>query len=609
MCNGAKGSAGSENAFNFNNIEAVVAGEHRIHTEGAGYWGFDTSTVDFDISFQMEFGDWGDDGWFGFNTAGHNQLRIYNHKIETKALVGTDYEGRHQEQAFSEEITSGWHTVRMIMDDGNAGATGGHTTFTVKVIIDGVETGYSWFAEDWSGNAYCLKNNTDTTVNVTSTNTYLLPSQDISDLAISNNTIGNVGGNTAFNFNEVQSVATGEHRIHTDKNYGQWNTSVYDIDVSFQVEFADWGNGYIAFRLSSDNEIRLYNDKVETVRLVGTEYEGQHTSKAFAEKITSGWHTVRLYYCDGKAGCAGGDSNFTVKAYIDGVEYSYVHGAMADWGSSGAFRLMNQTGTTVKMLSTKVEAPSAQKAINALVNNAYMTAGASIRLNANGNGIRFETNVLAKDVEELKAWMANGAIKAVSFGTMIVPTDYLTEGETLETLRVAGKVADCVSTGFYEKVSDETTYRFWGSLVDIQAFNYTRSFIGVGYICVTDSEDNATYYYVEYDLSNARSMYSVAKAAYTSDYAWTEAEKTALKAYIDGVVIINTDGQYMGGLDEAVYTPAYSVSYADGVVTITSTSEIKTVVVYMSETQIVRLTSAQLTFSNENKTVSFEYNA
>ena len=361
MCNnavpGGDGNAtvGSDSAFNFNEVQSVATGEHRIHVEGQNYWSYDTATKYFDISFQMEFADWGDSGYIAFNTAGNNQLRIYNHKIETKALVGTGYEGRHQEQAFAEEITSGWHTVRMVLDCAGATSDSGHNTFTAKVVIDGVETSYDWFAEDWGGNAYYLMNNTGTAVNVLSSNSPL--PKDISELAISNGAIGNAGTETAFNFNEVQVVATGEHRIHVDKNYGQWNTSVHDINVSFQVEFADWGDGYIAFRMSGDNEIRLYNDKVETVRLVGTDYEGQHTSKAFAEEITSGWHKVRLSYTDGKQGCAGGDSNFTVKAVIDGVEYSYSHGGMADWASGSAFRLINQTGKAVKMLSTNVEAP------------------------------------------------------------------------------------------------------------------------------------------------------------------------------------------------------------------------------------------------------------
>ena len=256
------------------------------------------------------------------------------------------------------------------------------------------------------------------------------------------------------------------------------------------------------------------------------------------------------------------------------------------------------------------EKKSAQNSINEMMSNAYMTKGASIRLNENSNGIRFETNISVADVAEVQAWVESGALKSVSFGTMIVPADYLKGEATIESLRLAGKVADCVSTGFYEKASDETTYRFWGSLVDIQAFNYTRSFIGVGYVCVTDAEDNVTYYYVNYDLSNARSMYSVAKAAYTDTEAnYSDTQKAILKAYLDAVVIIDMTGAYMGGLDATVYTPAYIVDYADGTVTITSTAVIKTVVVYMDETTVVVLPSAQLTFSNENKTVSFAYSA
>ncbi len=666
MCNSAKGDVESKNAFNFENVESVIVGEHRIHNEGTGHYSFDTTTKYFDISFQMEFSDWGDDGYIAFNTAGNNQLRIYNHKIETKALVGTGYEGRHQEQAFETEITSGWHTVRMVLDAQGETSSSGHNTFTAKVVIDGVETSYDWFAEDWGGNAYYLLNKTGVAVNVLSANSPL--PMDIADLAVI--------GSPAYDFSTVAAVANGSHNLFTSA--GTWITNWYDYDVSFQMEFGDWGDdGYVALHSSDNSEVRIYNHKIETKSLVGTQYEGRHQELAFTEEITSGWHTIRMLMTDYMVGSGRGDATFTVKVIIDGVETGYSWYGN-DWNSGSQSFFVNNTGAAVNVLSTnkrfvafdvdggdavenvyadtgaavsslptatkencifegwyesdayetKVESiasltenttlyakwteiPAEEVALNAMIDNAYMTEGASIRLSKSGNGIRFESNVLAADVAAFSAFVGEDKpYKAVEFGTMIVPVDYLTGEETIESLRLAGKVADCASTGFHEAASDETTYRFWGSLVDINGYNYARSFIGVGYVKVTDSEENVTYYYVDYDLDNARSMYSVAKVAHAdTETDYDEAEKALIKAYLDAVVIIDATGAYAGGLDAAVYTPAYSVGYADGTVTITSTTKIETVLVYTDATTVVVLNSAQLTFENENKTVSFAYNA
>ena len=53
--------------------------------------------------------------------------------------------------------------------------------------------------------------------------------------------------------------------------------------------------------------------------------------------------------------------------------------------------------------------------------------------------------------------------------------------------------------------------------------------------------------------------------------------------------------------------PAYTVAYANGTVTITSTAEIKTVIVFVNETDVIRLSNAYLFFGDGNKTVTFAY--
>ena len=235
-------------------------------------------------------------------------------------------------------------------------------------------------------------------------------------------------------------------------------------------------------------------------------------------------------------------------------------------------------------------------AINKAIGAMEMTAGASIRLSEAGNGIRFETNVDKAVADE---FMASELFEEVAFGTVIVPVDYLTDDATLESLRVAGKAAVLEARGFYEAVSTEDTYKFWGSLVDLRDYNYYRQFIGVGYIrTVVDGVE--TYTYMEYDLANARSVYEVAVAAYNdTETAYTDTQKAFIKAYIDAVVILDgTTGEYAGGLEG--YTAPYSIDTTTGV--ITSTAVIKTVV-KMDNGVASIAPSAYLEFSEDCKTV------
>lgn len=247
--------------------------------------------------------------------------------------------------------------------------------------------------------------------------------------------------------------------------------------------------------------------------------------------------------------------------------------------------------------STVAEEPAWKTAFDAVAENMYMTAGASIRLVEGSNGIRFETNVSVATADALAALVGNG-ITAVNYGTLVIPVDYFADGATPASLHKAGKVLDIASTGFYAKASTTETYKFWGSIVNLNDYNYTREFIGIGYVQVTAADGETYFAYASYDLENARSMYEVAKAAYAVKDQFSEEQVKVLTAYLDSVVVIDAEGNYVGGVDG--YTPAYQATVADGVCTVVSTAEIKTVV-YNGET----VKSTNLTFGENKQSVSF----
>ena len=194
-----------------------------------------------------------------------------------------------------------------------------------------------------------------------------------------------------------------------------------------------------------------------------------------------------------------------------------------------------------------------------------MTTGAAVRMNADltNSGLRFETVYERSFIETLNGEIAreDGMISAVSYGTLIVPLDYLADGTQpdMEAIAEAGKkYLDIASTGFLEQEQQGDTLRYWGSIIDILPQNYAQDFVGLGYMKLTLSDGSTQYIYAEYDETNARSVYEVASGAYndrsgtqTERYAYltaegdyspyTDAQRVILEAYIN--VVNTTDGE------------------------------------------------------------------
>jgi len=298
---------------------------------------YDKSTFNFcRFVFQLEFSDWGDEGWFGFKNSDYWETRIYN----DKAMIYWDmptYGGASAETAFSQEILGGYHTIRMALDCSDTTADGSNYLWTYTLTIDDATYTTTCVWANWSsGHYFEMRNMTGKPVNVISTNSQL-PS-DISDLAISNNEIGTSGSETAFDFTKVTSVATGAHYIHTDKNYGGWETNAQKIDVRFSMEVVDWSDdAWFGLQTSSFYDLRIYKDKV---RLIFThqDYYGQYdVSVNLATPLSNGWHDINLKLNPVDAG--GGLWVIIMTAYVDGRIATPA--AVAPNWSGNAYKLVN----------------------------------------------------------------------------------------------------------------------------------------------------------------------------------------------------------------------------------------------------------------------------
>ena len=197
-----------------------------------------------------------------------------------------------------------------------------------------------------------------------------------------------------------------------------------------------------------------------------------------------------------------------------------------------------------------------------------MENGASVRVLKNGenteaNGLRFIAELSKETYDNLKAQNA-------TFGMIIVPRDYITEGYELtvnnlfsenakwqavssstELLNVASgkkgmlQIADLTA----EDKDGDGRYELYGAIRNILVKNLTREFVGVAYVYVNGAYILASYYGNDME-NNTRSIYYVSQKAIDANNYASEVQS----GYIDKY------SEYLTGLN-ASYNLTYTVNY------------------------------------------------
>ncbi|MBQ4269980.1 MAG: hypothetical protein IJB97_10080 [Clostridia bacterium] len=181
--------------------------------------------------------------------------------------------------------------------------------------------------------------------------------------------------------------------------------------------------------------------------------------------------------------------------------------------------------------------------VNATDSNLYMVDGASVRL-SEPTGLGFITRIDYDYYNSL-------ADKDVVTGTIILPTDYLTDNSittvTHAALNAVGKdgefYQDVENEGFRNEKTAETDgyYEYRGSLAPLNAWNYDRAFSAVGYIGVKeDGAETYTYEYTSY--SEADHSRTVEYVAFNAFVDRTATEQTVGNTEYKNAV--TTDGTY-----------------------------------------------------------------
>lgn len=195
-----------------------------------------------------------------------------------------------------------------------------------------------------------------------------------------------------------------------------------------------------------------------------------------------------------------------------------------------------------------------------------MEAGAAVRLATDGNGIRYHVTMPAAEHTALEA---NTAYSSVIYGILVAPADYEKTYGALNKANVFGIDENGASVetkydwsaknedGELEYNGDGTKARimnfrtgklteytaengaamagYYGSIVDLNADNILREFVGVGYIRYVDAATGKVDYVFAERNDNVRSMADIARSA-IADEEVTATDKATLKTtYLENV--------------------------------------------------------------------------
>ncbi|MBO5479871.1 MAG: hypothetical protein J6A63_01595, partial [Clostridia bacterium] len=171
--------------------------------------------------------------------------------------------------------------------------------------------------------------------------------------------------------------------------------------------------------------------------------------------------------------------------------------------------------------------------------------GAAIRVGATADtsGIRFTTLLKETDLNTLKGYIGEGS---VSYGTLILPYDYLGAGEgpNLEEFTQGVDIIKISST--YSETNNDGYIVYRGAMQKLYEENYGRLFAGRGYMEITLEGGKTIRVYTPFDKKdNVRSIRQIAQAFQvdTSEPAEGEIRYATLsetrKAIVDAYAALN----------------------------------------------------------------------
>ena len=346
--------------------------------------------------------------------------------------------------------------------------------------------------------------------------------------------------------------------------YKKYNltTSKTDVYLPSSITFVNWA----AIPSTIETKTVAYTGLVEDGCVFG--WNKDDYSHKWLEQYTEDYHTgfvdltdrnyTKVSFTVSSGGYLG--YAFLSETPVLGEKVCYTGGATAITGAELAegtvvtASIPSDTTTIVVWMreDSKNVAPSAisltyEQETEALY-GLELKAAAEARLNAN-SGLRFTTRIPTAELAGID----------YTVGTLIFPTDALAGALTVDT---EGALNIKMTRGV---VGSDYTY-FSAAMTGIIAQNYARKFTAVSYI-----EVDGEYYYT---AATSSSVYEAAIATYKENP--TDAYADAVRAYIDGVVVIE-DGKQVMPYDG--YEHALTATITGNTLTITGEAALATVII------------------------------
>lgn len=173
-----------------------------------------------------------------------------------------------------------------------------------------------------------------------------------------------------------------------------------------------------------------------------------------------------------------------------------------------------------------------------------MTAGASVRLASDHNGLRFETT-FSKDLIDYANAQKDGATE-IGYGTLIIAANTVYGGlrsythYNLSLYATDGSIdfngadfRDIQATGEGITVNGDESITATAALIEVQSGNLARNFTAVSYIKYTKNGEDVYIYSFVNSADNTRSMSAIASAALADQNAgYTAEQRAVLQTYV-----------------------------------------------------------------------------
>lgn len=385
-----------------------------------------------------------------------------------------------------------------------------------------------------------------------STNMYNLPG--VSSMVFS-------GGTAYVN---TQNTATAKEKLTID-----WNAQVFSGEMNYYLGMDEKDSSTAsAYVTVKDGNLTLTQDTTVTLA----------SNVDFTQKTA-----VQLVF---------NNANNKVYAYVNGTETGVANIKTDLTGYMGI------GATNASLMYFKADVSDAFSVIE-MQKGAYLKANTTLE----NSGIRFAT-IIDKGWYDEK--QADATVSAITYGTLIVPTDYLSEvgNFTIEGLEASGKnyINAVVSNGFTNEdtATEDGYYQFMGGIKNILPANYTRNFSAVGYVTVTynSGADTETFYSAYSEVDHSRNIYQLADRTYAdrtngetetykyqlNDGTWAKYSQEVMNvmyAYLDGVVnvTVSEDGTVSNVELNEYYQASYQVTHDGNAFSVVSDTEVKTVLV------------------------------